>query len=95
MLIVDEFDWDDGNWPKCGSHGVTKAEIESLFGNDPLIVPDPFPHENRLRAIGKAGSGRHVYCVFTLRETRLRPISARFMHEKEVQRYEQERAKEV
>ena len=27
------FEWDEGNWPKCGKHGVTREEIELLFAS--------------------------------------------------------------
>ena len=30
-MEFDGFDWDDGNWPKCGKHGVGQAEIEALL----------------------------------------------------------------
>ena len=29
MKIIG-FDWDDGNWPKCGKHGVSREEIEQV-----------------------------------------------------------------
>ena len=45
-----------------------------------------------MRAIGKTAAGRYVFLVFMLREiaqqTYLRPISARFMHQKEIEHYE-------
>ncbi|TBN45900.1 BrnT family toxin, partial [Paracoccus sediminis] len=25
-MKIAGFDWDDGNWPKCGKHGVSRAE---------------------------------------------------------------------
>jgi uncharacterized DUF497 family protein len=28
--VVTGFQWDDGNWPKCAKHGVSKAEIEEV-----------------------------------------------------------------
>jgi uncharacterized DUF497 family protein len=35
------FDWDDGNWPKCGKHGVSREEIERLFlEGHALVAPD-------------------------------------------------------
>jgi uncharacterized DUF497 family protein len=44
-----------------------------------------------MRAIGKTLAGRYVFLVFMLREvsgeTMLRPISARYMHQKEVDHY--------
>ena len=38
--ILMRFEWDEGNWPKCGKHGVSKDEIEDIFESDPrLSVP--------------------------------------------------------
>ncbi len=55
-------------------------------------MADPNPEEPRMRAIGKTMAGRYVFLVFMCREidgqTRLRPISARYMHQKEVNHYE-------
>lgn len=88
------FDWDDGNWPKCGKHGVSQAEIESVFQGAPAIYADPAIAESRLRAIGKTNAGRYVFLAFILRQidgrTFIRPISARYMHDKEIKRYEQD-----
>ena len=86
------FQWDQGNRTKCQKHGVTIAEIEYIFQNDPGIAPD-LEHskaEARFYAIGKTEEGRSVFIVFTIREDEIRPISARYMHEKEVFRYEKE-----
>jgi len=91
-MKITGFDWDDGNWPKCGKHGVSRAEIEEVFTGTPAVLTDPFPEEARMRAIGKSAAGRYVFVVFMLREidsqTKLRPISARYMHEKEIAHYE-------
>ena len=47
----------------------------------------------RFNAVGVTEQGRHLFVVFTLRRSRgtmrLRPISARYMHDKEIKRYEQ------
>ena len=91
--MIAGFDWDEGNWPKCAKHGVSRAEIESVFEGRPAIQPDPATREPRLQAIGRAADGRFVFVVFTLREiegkTLIRPVSARYMHEREIRRYEQ------
>jgi uncharacterized DUF497 family protein len=89
--------WDDGNLAKCQSHGVSIDEIEELLSSGTMMVfPDPSLAEERLRGIGKAKSGRHMFLVFTLRRSGnalwIRPISARYMHEKEVIHYEQQQA---
>lgn len=47
-----------------------------------------------MRAIGKTPEGRYVFLVFMLRKqgaaALLRPISARFMHQKEIDHYERQ-----
>ena len=91
-ITVAEFDWDSGNWPKCGKHGVPKEEIEEVFRLSPVIMPDPHPDESRMRAIGKSKAGRYLFLVFMFRmndgQTFIRPISARYMHQKEIDHYE-------
>ena len=93
-MVIAGFDWDDGNWPKCGKHGVSREEIEQVLLGSPAVMPDPHPDEPRLRAIGTTAAGRYVFLVFMPREihgrTWLRPISARYMHQKEVDRYERQ-----
>ncbi len=91
-MKIAGFDWDDGNWPKCGKHGVSRSEIEEVFAGAPAVHVDPFPAEERLRAIGTCSTGRHVFVVFMFRniggQTFVRPISARYMHETEIAWYE-------
>lgn len=91
-MVVTGFDWDEGNWPKCGKHGVSREEIEQVLLATPAVMPDPHMEEPRLRAIGKTNAGRYVFLVFMLRQsdakTQLRPISARYMHKKEIDHYE-------
>lgn len=89
------FDWDDGNWPKCGKHGVSREEIEQVLLGTPAVMADPHPDEPRMRAIGKTLAGRYVFLVFMARQSSelaghhlLRPISARYMHQKEIDHYE-------
>ena len=62
------FDWDEGNWPKCGKHGVSREEIEQVLLNSPTVMPDPHQNEPRMRAIGKTDAERHIFLVFVLRE---------------------------
>src|ERR1700722_19426627 len=88
------FDWDKGNRNKCKKHGVPIATIESLFHGPLAVVPDPTHSdtEERFKAIGCTNEGRGVLIVFTLRryegDTFIRPVSARYMHRKEVEHYE-------
>ncbi|MBI3707496.1 MAG: BrnT family toxin [Proteobacteria bacterium] len=95
---VAGFDWDEANRDKCQKHGVSVAAIESLFRWPLAIFPDPAHSrgETRFKAIGRTEAGRYVLLVFTLRSradgTFIRPISARYMHAKEVNYYETEAA---
>jgi uncharacterized protein len=90
------FDWDNGNLGKCRKHGVSIEAVESLFGSPVAILPDDAhsTKEQRLRAVGWTQEGRAVFVVFTLRRrgsaVLIRPISARYMHGKEMKAYEEE-----
>ena len=89
------FQWDEGDKEKCRMHGVPIDVIEDIFTRPVMTFPDDHSDaETRFKAIGKARDNRHVFVVFTLRrddETLLiRPISARYMHQKEVKVYEKE-----
>ena len=92
MMEVSGFDWDEANGPICTKHGVSIAEIESVFERRVLILDDldNSQTERRFRAIGIGSSGRHVFIVFTWRGSFLRPISARYMHQREIDRYEKD-----
>ena len=88
------FDWDEGNLAKCRKHGVSIDEIETLLRGKPRVAPDPHHSalEDRLIAVGGNSAGRPMFVAFTLRRhgTRLLVlISARYMHLKEVKRYEE------
>ena len=98
-MDFDGFDWDIGNRGKCKKHGVSVAEIEDLFERHVLIAPDPSHSatEVRFKAIGKTRLGRSVLLAFTVRRSGadilVRPISARYMHRKEVDYFEKAAAK--
>jgi uncharacterized protein len=98
-LRVTGFDWDGGNRGKCQKHGVSIAEIEALFRNRPRIAPDPkhSEKENRLIAVGRTSAGCPMFVAFTIRAKNrrrlIRPVTARYMHAKEIAAYEEESAK--
>jgi hypothetical protein len=83
----------EGNWPKCGKHGVSREEIGEVLSGTPAVIDA----QSLSRGTPDAGHrdhrrGRYVFLVFMLRqidgETRLRPISARYMHQKEIAHHE-------
>ena len=90
---VGGFDWDAGNRDKCRKHGVALADIEELFYAPLAIHPArTSAKEDRFIAIGTTRERRSILVVFTLRKrngkTLIRPISARYMHRREVSHYE-------
>jgi len=93
------FDWDKANRDECQKQDVQIATIESLFHGPIAVVPDPehSDAEERFKAIGRTDEGRGVLIVFTLLrrhgDTFIRPVSARYMHRKEVEHYDQAIAK--
>ncbi len=63
---------------------------------DVYVLPDRTERSDEVRynAVGPLPSGRWVFAVFTMRERDgdlyFRPISARFMHLREIRRYERQ-----
>ena len=96
LPVIASFNWDDGNRDKCVEHGVSIDEVETLFRGIVVILPDEAHSwtETRFKAIGQAKEDRHVFVVFTIRALGgalyIRQISARYMHQREVESYEEE-----
>ena len=94
-LEFSGFDWDEGNTQNCLKHGVTKEEIEDLFLSEGIYLSKDSEHSNYERPMqvyGKTEQGKFLFVAFTFREITnkifVRPISARYMHDKEVRKYE-------
>ncbi len=70
--------------------------IEELFTRALAILPDTghSVREMRFRAVVRTQKGRGVFIVFTLRregeDLLVRPISARYMHKREIDAFEKE-----
>src|SRR5271168_1349539 len=96
ILQANGFDWDKGNRAKCEKHGLSIAVIEGLFNRPLAILPVAArsQREDRFCAIGRTEKERGVFIIFTLRrrgdELLIRPISARYMHKKEIEAFEKE-----
>ena len=93
MRKASELNWDAGNLTKCQKHGVSVDEIEALFSSTPSIGQDEShsDDEDRYTAIGRNRAGRPIFVIFTWRiidgREVVRPVSARYLHRKEVERY--------
>jgi uncharacterized protein len=87
------FDWDasnrDKNWEK---HQVSNGECEEVFFNLPLLLQPDEVHstaEARYYVLGQTNAGRRLFIVFTIRNEKIRVISARDMSKRERTIYEQ------
>jgi uncharacterized DUF497 family protein len=94
QIAVAGLDWDEGNLEKCRKHGVSIGEIEALLSGDPRVAPD-LKHsakEDRPIAVGRTAAGRPLFVAFMFRtkdgERLARAVGARYMHGKEIERYE-------
>ena len=94
--LISSFEWDAANLAHCRKHGVSMLDIMDAFTRPLAILPDARHSrtEQRFRAIGLTSRERFVFVVFAIREhdgrTYIRPIAARFMHRKEIARYEKD-----
>jgi uncharacterized DUF497 family protein len=89
--IAFEWDWrkDSANLRK---HGVDFQEASSVFG-DPLSITIPDPHhaagEERLVIVGMSSKRSLLVVVHTIRDERIRLISARPATKHEKRNYEE------
>lgn len=91
LPIPISFIWDKGNidknWEK---HGVHIRETEEVFFNRPLkIFPDKKHSvtEKRFQAFGVTNNKRKLSIFFTIRQKKIRVISARDQNKKERNKY--------
>ncbi len=89
-----EFEWDKGNKTKNSTkHGISIDEVETVFRSG-LALPlgiqiSPSVKEQRLGLIGPTINGQFLQVAFTLREGKVRVISARPASKKERKKYEE------
>ena len=87
------FEWDTANRDKNWTlHKVSWAEAEEPFFHHPLLIcPDALhsQSEDRFYLLGRTGSDRWLFIVFTIRVNKIRIISARDMSKRERRIYEE------
>ena len=87
-----EFEWDEGNIDKNDDkHNVTNKEAEEVFFDEKRFIFKDKVHsknEERFRILAKTKNRRLLFIVFTIRNNKVRVISARDTNKKEVLIYE-------
>lgn len=90
-IAITEFIWDKGNLDKSRQkHGVTPRESEEVFLDENLKIQDDIVHsqtEPRYIALGKTQENKILFIIFTLRQNKIRIISARKAGTKEKNLY--------
>lgn len=93
LYQIDGFDWDSGNRDKNWlKHRVASGECEEVFFNLPMLLQADPAHsqsERRSFVLGQTNAGRYLFIVFTIRNDKIRVISARDLSQKERVIYEQ------
>lgn len=95
MAVLEKtqgFSWDKGNIDKNWlRHQVTSKECEEVFFNRPLLISLDEKHstktEKRFQALGKTNGKRKLFIVFTIRNKKIRVVSARDQNKKERRQY--------
>ena len=83
-LMLDQqraegFEWDAANLEKIEARGFSAADVERAFLNGRgTVFPDRkhSEEEQRYWLIGVTDRGRHITVPFTMRDERIRPITA-------------------
>ena len=96
LPVIAGFDWDAGNRVKCQKHGVSITDIERCSGVPLPSFPIPLIPGRKSVTRPSAHPKNDATYSWSSRygdATLVRPISARYMHRKEVKHYEKEIAK--
>ncbi|OGQ05247.1 MAG: hypothetical protein A2W61_04310 [Deltaproteobacteria bacterium RIFCSPLOWO2_01_44_7] len=90
FLKLSGFEWDEGNLKKILER-IDPHIVEMAFLGEPWVaLSQKFSKgEPRWFLINQV-ENRHVFVVFTIRGNKIRVVSARRMHSKEVKHYEKE-----
>ena len=78
--LLSGFEWNEGNLTHVKKHSVNYRECEAVFFNKPLIVTPDLTHsqtESRFRVYGLTNKNRGLCLVVTIRNKKIRVISAR------------------
>jgi hypothetical protein len=72
-----EFDWDEENKGHVAAHRVVPEECEDVIHSDPIDVAfDRVDDEERYRSVGPTSRGRLLSVVWTIRNGKVRFITA-------------------
>jgi len=72
-----EFDWDEENTKHLAAHNAMPDEVEQVLNNEPLDLGyESVDEEERYRSVGLTNPGRLLSVVWTVRNGKVRAITA-------------------
>src|ERR1035437_5502236 len=78
------FDWDLHHAGHVDRHGVNPTEVEEAVERPHAIIPArDVAGEKRWKLFGTSAAGRYLVVVLTIRDERLRPVTAHTMNQRE------------
>jgi uncharacterized protein len=82
------FDFDEQNLDHLARHEVERREVMQAFRGTSKIVPaEEVGKEARWKLFGKTAKARFIVVVFTIRQGRIRTVTAYTMNRKERELY--------
>jgi uncharacterized DUF497 family protein len=79
VVVADEirFDWDQADIGHIARHNVTPEEAEQVLANDPLeSEPQFMDDELRFPSVGITNRGRWLFVAATVRDDKIRVVTA-------------------
>lgn len=84
---IDGFEWDEGNRLKVSKRMETEIAEAAFLGEPALYCDEVHSSKEPRWFLMNRVEKRYVFLAFTLRGNKIRVISARFMHQREVKKY--------
>ena len=86
------FDWDGANLQHLAGHDVTQAEFEEVMYNDPILFDYlDLAGEDRWTGLGSTKDLRVLVVAFTIRQGRIRAVTAFNAGKKQVREFWKQR----
>jgi len=87
-----EFDWDQANFDHIANHRVNANEVEQIFSDSNRLEAKAYSvrGEQRFAILGQTESGRILTVIYTIRNGKIRAITAYRATRKEQRRYQEE-----
>ncbi len=88
-----QFDWDDENIGHLAWHTVEPDEAEAAFADPDRVLREAYntPTERRRGIIGATIDGRLLTLIYTVRQGRIRVVSAWDADDRDARRYDRRR----